>query len=114
MSGSETQSTVERGSLLAGGTRTRLVQAGPAEASEAVVLLHGNPGSADDWVGLAGTAASVGKRAVAFDLPDFGETIAPDGFEHDVPGYAGFVDQALTELGIERVHLVLHDFGGPI
>jgi len=107
-------SAVERSSLLAGGTRTRLVQAGPAETSEAVVFLHGNPGSADDWVGLAGAAASAGKRAVAFDLPDFGETVAPAGFEHSVPGYAGFVDQALTELGIERVHLVLHDFGGPI
>jgi len=107
-------SPVERGSLLAGGTRTRLVQAGPVEASEAVVFLHGNPGSSDDWVGLAATAAGAGKRAVAFDLPDFGETVAPDGFQHDVPGYAGFVDAALTQLGIERVHLVLHDFGGPI
>jgi len=107
-------SPIQRGSLLAGGTRTRLLQVGPVEASEAVVFLHGNPGSADDWVGMAGAAASAGKRAVAFDLPDFGETIAPEGFEHDVPGYAGFVDAALTELGVERVHLVLHDFGGPI
>ena len=114
MTASETQAPLERSSLLAGGTRTRLLQAGPAEASEAVVFVHGNPGSADDWAGLAGAAASVGKRAVAFDLPDFGETVAPDGFEHSVPGYAAFVDQALSELGIERVHLVLHDFGGPI
>ncbi|HEV2857775.1 MAG TPA: alpha/beta hydrolase [Solirubrobacterales bacterium] len=105
---------VERSSLLAGGTRTRLVQAGPAEASEAVVFVHGNPGSADDWVGLTGAAASAGKRAVAFDLPDFGETIAPPGFEYSASGYATFVGQALAELGIERAHLVLHDFGGPI
>ncbi|HET7455663.1 MAG TPA: alpha/beta hydrolase [Solirubrobacterales bacterium] len=114
MSTAAPASPVERGSLLAGGTRTRLVQAGPAGASEAVVFLHGNPGSADDWVGLAGAAASAGKRAVAFDLPDFGETVAPDGFQHDVPGYAGFVAAALAELGVERAHLVLHDFGGPI
>jgi pimeloyl-ACP methyl ester carboxylesterase len=107
-------SPVERGSLLAGGTRTRLLQAGPGEADEAVVFLHGNPGSADDWAGLAGAAASAGRRAVAFDLPDFGETIAPRGFEHNVPGYAGFVDRALAELRIDRAHLVLHDFGGPI
>jgi pimeloyl-ACP methyl ester carboxylesterase len=107
-------SAVERKSLLAAGTRTRLVQAGPAEATEAVVFVHGNPGSADDWAGLAAAAAGTGKRAVAFDLPDFGETIAPKGFEHDVPGYAGFVDAALRELGVERAHLVLHDFGGPI
>jgi pimeloyl-ACP methyl ester carboxylesterase len=114
MSIRETQSPVKRGSLLAGGTRTRLVQAGSAEASEAVVFVHGNPGSADDWVGLAGAAAGAGKRAVAFDLPDFGETVAPDGFKHSLSGYAGFVDQALAELGVERAHLVLHDFGGPI
>jgi pimeloyl-ACP methyl ester carboxylesterase len=29
-----------------------------------------------------------------------------------VPGEARFLDAALTELGIERVHLVLHDLGG--
>jgi pimeloyl-ACP methyl ester carboxylesterase len=105
---------VERSSLLAGGTRTRLVQAGPADAAEAVVFVHGNPGSADDWAGLVGAAAGAGKRAVAFDLPDFGETVAPDGFAHDVPGYAAFVAEAIEKLGIERVHLVIHDFGGPI
>lgn len=105
---------VERTTLLAGGTRTRLVQAGPAEATEAVVFVHGNPGSADDWARLAGATGAAGHRAVAFDLPDFGETIAPDGFEHTPFGYAEFVAAALGELGIERAHLVLHDFGGPI
>jgi pimeloyl-ACP methyl ester carboxylesterase len=105
---------VERTTLLAGGTRTRLVQAGPAEATEAVVFVHGNPGSADDWVRLTSAAGAAGHRAVAFDLPDFGETIAPDGFEHTPFGYAEFVAEALEELGIERAHLVLHDFGGPI
>jgi pimeloyl-ACP methyl ester carboxylesterase len=105
---------VERSSLLVSGTRTRLVQAGPADASEAVVFVHGNPGSADDWVRLAGAAGAAGHRAVAFDLPDFGETIAPDGFEHTPLGYAEFVAEALDELGIERARLVLHDFGGPI
>lgn len=103
-----------RSSLLAGGTRTRLVQAGPGDASEAVVFVHGNPGSADDWERLVDAAGEAGHRAVAFDLPDFGETIASDGFAHDVPAYATFVAEALGELGIERVHLVIHDFGGPI
>jgi pimeloyl-ACP methyl ester carboxylesterase len=98
----------------AGGVRPRLVAAGPSEASEAVVFLHGNPGSADDWATLAGACGAAGLRAVAFDLPDFGETAAPKGFEHTVPGYATFVQEALEALGIERVHLVIHDFGGPI
>jgi pimeloyl-ACP methyl ester carboxylesterase len=105
---------IQRDSLLAGGTRTRLLQAGPVEASEAVVFVHGNPGSADDWEGLIAAAASTGRRALSLDLPDFGETVAPDGFEHSVLGYATFLSEALRELGVERAHLVLHDFGGPI
>jgi pimeloyl-ACP methyl ester carboxylesterase len=106
--------SVRRDRLAVGPVRTRLVEAGPAGASEALVFLHGNPGSADDWVQLATAVGATGTRAVAFDLPDFGETEATGGFEHSVPGYARFVGEALAALGIERVHLLLHDFGGPI
>jgi pimeloyl-ACP methyl ester carboxylesterase len=105
---------VRRRRLDAAGTSTRLVEAGPEDASVAVVFVHGNPGSCDDWEPLAGAVGASGLRAVAFDLPDFGETSAPAGFEHSAPGYAGFVEAGLAALGIERVHLVLHDFGGPI
>lgn len=96
-----------------GAVRARALVAGPADAEEAVVFVHGNPGSADDWSELV-TAAGHGGRAVALDLPGFGETEAPPGFEHTVPSYAGFLADALQTLGIGRVHLVLHDFGGPI
>jgi pimeloyl-ACP methyl ester carboxylesterase len=82
-------------------------------ARETMVFLHGNPGSADDWERFVG-AVGPRMRALAFDLPDFGETNAPAGFEHSVPSYMGFFDSALKTLGVERVHLVLHDFGGPI
>lgn len=98
----------------AGGTRTRLRTAGPQEAREAVVFVHGNPGSADDWERLVDAAGAAGVRAVAFDLPDFGETVAPGGFEHTIGGYAAFVEAVVAALGIDRVHLVGHDFGGPI
>jgi pimeloyl-ACP methyl ester carboxylesterase len=107
-------SEVRRRRFDVAGTSSRLAEAGPAEAGTAVVFLHGNPGSADDWEPLVGAVGASGLRALAFDLPDFGETIAPAGFEHSAPGYAGFVDAALAALGVERVHFVLHDFGGPI
>jgi pimeloyl-ACP methyl ester carboxylesterase len=105
---------VERSQVAIGGARARVLQAGPTESREAVVFVHGNPGSADDWERLAGAAAGTGLRAVALDLPDFGETEAPPGFEHTAPGYAAFLGEALVQLGIDRVHLVIHDFGGPI
>jgi pimeloyl-ACP methyl ester carboxylesterase len=100
---------VRRRRLEAAGTSARLVEAGPDDASTAAVFIHGSPGSCDDWEPLVGAVGGIGLRAVAFDLPDFGETIAPTDFEHSPAGYA-----ALDELGIERAHLVLHDFGGPI
>lgn len=101
---------------------TRLLQAGPVEATEAVVFMHGNPGSADDWEALiaavSGTSQEGGaahpRRALALDLPDFGETVASDGFQHTVLSYSEFIDHALSVLGVQRVHLVVHDFGGPI
>ena len=105
---------VLRTRVRAGGTQPRTLQAGPADAREAVVFVHGNPGSCDDWERLVGAVGASGVRAVALDLPDFGETIASEGFTHDVPSYASFLDEALGVLGVERVHLVIHDFGGPI
>lgn len=110
----EAAAGVRRRRLAAAGTSTRLLEAGPEEASTAVVFVHGNPGSADDWEPLVGAVGASGRRALAFDLPDFGETDAPAGFEHTVFGYAAFVGEALGALGVERVHLVVHDFGGPI
>ena len=112
--GAAAQPSVRRERLAVGPVRTRLVEAGPRDAAEATVFVHGNPGSADDWVRLAAAVGAGGRRAVAFDLPDFGETEAAPGFEHSTAGYAGFVAETLAVLGIERVHLVLHDFGGPI
>jgi pimeloyl-ACP methyl ester carboxylesterase len=106
--------TIRRRRFGAAGASSRLVEAGPEEATTAVAFLHGNPGSSDDWEPLVGAVGATGVRALAFDLPDFGETIAPAEFEHTVPGYAAFVEAALGALGVERVHLVLHDFGGPI
>jgi pimeloyl-ACP methyl ester carboxylesterase len=94
------------------GVDMRYAHACPDDASTAVVFVHGNPGSADDWTALVGAVGERG-RAVAPEMPDFGETIAAPGFQNNVEGYAAFLDQALTALGIARVHLVVHDFGGP-
>jgi pimeloyl-ACP methyl ester carboxylesterase len=106
-------STATRTRLEVAGASTRVVSAGPSDASEAVVFVHGNPGSADDWQQLVEAGGEL-RRTVAFDLPDFGEATAPSGFQHTVDDYATFLDGLLGTLGIERVHLVLHDFGGPI
>ncbi len=95
-----------------GGVRSPYLHAGPTGAGEAVVFVHGNPGPAQDWRRLvARTGAFV--RAVAPDLPGYGDADKPDGFDYTVGGYARHLGGILDQLGIDRVHLVLHDFGGP-
>jgi len=99
--------------ITVGGIGTRLLEAGPADASEAVLFVHGNPGSANDFADLIDKTGEFA-RAVAFDMPGFGDADDPPAsFEIHVGSYSNFIQQALEELGIERVHLVLHDFGGP-
>src|SRR5437763_14267893 len=89
-----------------------MIEAGPESASEAVVFVHGNPGSSHDWDALVDAVGEFG-RAVAIDMAGFGQAEKPRDFEYNVGGYAAFLQGALEQLGITRVHLVGHDFGGP-
>ena len=102
---------LRRGTLRIGGVTTPLREAGPEDAAEAVVFLHGNPGSGADWEPLLATAGAHGHRAIAWDAPGFGG--AEGGFPQTVGDHAAFIGAALDALGVERAHLVLHDFGGP-
>jgi pimeloyl-ACP methyl ester carboxylesterase len=94
-----------------GGVSTRVIQSGPADASEAVVFLHGSPDSARDWDDLV---AANGRftRTVAFDFPGYGKSdkVAPEVQTTD--GAAAYVQGVLERLGIKRAVLVMHDFGG--
>ena len=94
------------------GTAHSVLEAGPRDSAEAVVFVHGNPGSSRDWEDLV-TRTGAFARAVAWDMPGFGRADKPHDFEFAVPGYARFLGEALSSLGVERAHLVLHDLGGP-
>jgi pimeloyl-ACP methyl ester carboxylesterase len=105
-------SELRKGRVDVDGAASPLIEAGPADAREAVVFVHGNPGSSSDWTALVEAAGDVG-RAVAFDMPGFGKAEVPAGFGFDVASYAAFITGALEQLQIDRAHVVLHDFGGP-
>ena len=94
------------------GLVTPVSSVGDPNSTEAVVFVHGNPGSRRDWDDLLTRVASFA-RAVALDMPGFGRAERPRDFSYTVEGYARFLGSALDQLGIERAHLVLHDFGGP-
>jgi pimeloyl-ACP methyl ester carboxylesterase len=73
--------------------------------------VHGNPGSVHDWARLVDAVGEHG-RALALDMPGYGDADKPETFDYTVPGYATHLAGALEQLGVRRAHLVLHDFGG--
>jgi pimeloyl-ACP methyl ester carboxylesterase len=93
------------------GFATRVLEAGPATAEEAVVFVHGNPGSSRDFDGLLSSTGRFA-RAVAFDVPGFGRADDRRGGPYTHTGVAAYLNGLLARLGIRRAHLVLHDFGG--
>ncbi len=94
------------------GLVTPVSSVGDPDSAEAVVFVHGNPGSRRDWDDLLSRVAPFA-RAVAPDMPGFGHAERPRDFTYTVEGYARFLGSALDQFGVDRAHLVLHDFGGP-
>jgi pimeloyl-ACP methyl ester carboxylesterase len=93
------------------GVSTPVMQAGPPGSDEAVVFIHGVPGSSRDFDGLVGAVGQFA-RAVAFDMPGFGHADKGFGGSYTQASAVRFVNDMLDHLGIRRVHLALHDFGG--
>src|SRR4051812_46408821 len=67
--------------LRALGIETRVIEGGPEGSSEAVLLLHGNPGSAEDWAFSQPRLAEFA-RVVAFDLPGYGKAERPRDWDY--------------------------------
>jgi pimeloyl-ACP methyl ester carboxylesterase len=78
-------------------------------AGTPILYLHGVPTSSDDWVeALAHTGG------LAPDLPGFGRSGKAGNLDYSIDGLAGFVELLLSELEIERVTLVAHDWGAAV
>lgn len=94
------------------GVSTRVLEAGDG-SEEAIVFLHGQPGSADDWIDLIGRAAPLG-RVVAPDWPGWGKAETPSvkTWDYSAGTSTAFLAALFHELGIKRAHLVVHDLGG--
>jgi len=90
------------------GLRFHVAEAGSGD--DPVLLLHGWPQHWYEWRNLMPALAD-GHRVLAMDLRGFGWTDAPhDGYEKE--NLATDVLAVLDELGLERVKLVGHDWGG--
>jgi pyruvate dehydrogenase E2 component (dihydrolipoamide acetyltransferase) len=82
-----------------------------------VLFVHGVGGWAENWSEAIERVAATGRRAIAFDLPGFGESTPVKGARYFDPGdpfYPAVVEGVRRALGLERPHLVGHSLGGGI
>ena len=87
---------------------------GPAEG-ELVLLLHGFPQTSLSWRNQLGALAAAGYQAVAPDQRGYSPGARPaDVGEYRVERLVGDVLGFADELGVERFHLVGHDWGGAV
>ena len=101
--------------LVVNDVRSPVLIGGPDETAssrEAVVFVHGNPGSGSDWEPLM-THIAAFAWVIAPDMPGFGDAERRADQDYTVAGYAAHLAGVLDQLGVDRVHLVAHDFGGP-
>ena len=72
-----------------------------------IVWLHGVPTCADDWLPFLEQAGGH-----APDLPGFGRSSKRGDGDFTLDGYARFTGAFVDALGLDRVSLVVHDWGG--
>lgn len=81
------------------------------------LFLHGWGGSAESFLplieGLDSDGVGTQNRLIVLDFPGFGESEDPHE-TWDVPRYTQCVVDFLSQLGIEKVHIVSHSFGGRV
>ena len=95
----------------AAGVRSFVREAGDGPV---VVCVHGVPSSSFLYRKLLAQLADQGLRGVAFDFPGLGLADRPANFDYSWSGLARWMGEALDALELDRVHLVVHDIGGPI
>lgn len=81
-----------------------------------VVFLHGTPSSSLIWRNIAPRVAAAGYRIHAFDLLGFGLSERPQDPQVDtsISAQVEIFGAMLDHWGLDRCHLVAHDFGGGI
>lgn len=72
-----------------------------------VVYCHGNPTHGEDWQPFM----ERGGAAVAIDMPGWGRSERPRGFDYTMHGLSAFLERCLDELGVAKRKLVVHDWG---
>jgi 3-oxoadipate enol-lactonase len=85
----------------------------PWRKPETAMLIHGNDESSIVWFGWVPRMAQE-FRLLRPDLPGFGQSKVPSGFEWSLPNLATFVAHVLDKAGVESAHIIGAKTGGAI
>lgn len=80
----------------------------------AVFCVHGMWGSSFLYRKVLHELAARGLRAIAVDMPGFGLAERPPAYDYSWSGLGRFCVAAVEALGLDRIHLIVHDIGGPV
>lgn len=101
----------ERQSVVVDGVKLNYVSAG---SGRPVVLIHGNPGSVEDYTLAVVGRLSQSYSVVAFDRPGHGYSERHDSVQTTVEVQALIIREALQKLALEKPVLVGHSWGGSL
>ncbi len=93
------------------GLRFSVLEGGDTQSKEAIVFIHGFPGSAKHWLPYLELLSPL-KRVVALNMPGFGDADKPAEFNYTVDSYLPLLTGLFDKMAIEKIHFILHDFGG--
>jgi pimeloyl-ACP methyl ester carboxylesterase len=91
------------------GLASRWHEAPPTAGAAPVLYVHGVPDSSLLWRPFL-------ERTGGFapDLPGFGDSAKPNGFDYTIEGYRAWLQAFVADRGLDRFSLVVHDWGGGI
>jgi pyruvate dehydrogenase E2 component (dihydrolipoamide acetyltransferase) len=95
------------------GTKIAALLAGPPNATETIVFLHGLGGSQSTWASVLGDFAET-YRIAAVDLPGHGtsDKPSPEATDYSIRGLAARIGELLEKLELSPAVLIGHSLGG--
>lgn len=97
------------------GLRMHFLDEGPGDAPVTWLCLHGNPAWSYLYRRMIPAFLAAGHRVVAPDMPGFGKSDKPtEDAQHTFTWHRAVLLELVERLGLQRVNLVVQDWGGLI